>query len=205
MRVNSLLIKGYATRKKANETWKPIPGYEGLYDASSLGRIRSAPGKTTSSARFDKRVWKTRIMKFKCAPNSKGRDDYRVALWKDGKCIDHLVSRLIASAWHGIPEMNMTVNHINGNYHDNRPENLEWVSLADNVRLGFENGQYDSIMKKVTLVDGHGFMQDFRSMSQASLFLGRSIGYISNRMQKNISDMYSVNGRRYLCLLKEVV
>ncbi len=98
MRVNSLLIKGYATQKKAKEIWKPIPGYEGLYDASSLGRIRSSPGKITSSARFDKRIWKTRIMKFKCAPNPKGRDDYRVTLWKDGKCIDYLVSRLIPSS-----------------------------------------------------------------------------------------------------------
>lgn len=47
------------------ELWKDIPGYEGLYQASNLGRIRSAPGKTTSSARYKVRVWKVRIIKAK--------------------------------------------------------------------------------------------------------------------------------------------
>lgn len=204
MKQNSLLIEGYATQKKAKEIWKPIPGYEGLYDASSLGRIRSAPGKTTSSAKFEKRVWKSRIMKFKCAKCPKGRDDYRISLWKDGKSRDYLVSRLIAFTWHGIPDGKMTVNHINGDYHDNRPENLEWVSLSDNVKLGFENGQFDSFMKKVTLIGEDGERLDFRSQSQASLYLGHAVGYVCERLKRNASVMYSTNGKRYLCVLKEV-
>lgn len=204
MRVSSLLIKGYATRKKAKEIWKPIPGYEGLYEASSLGRIRSAPGKTTSSAKFEKRVWKTRIMKFKCATNSHGRNDYRITLWKDGKCKDHLVSRLVAYTWHGIPDGKMTVNHINGNYHDNRPENLEWISLAENIKYGFENGQFDSFMKKTTLISEEGKSLDFRSQSQASLYLGHHAGYISDRLRKNHMHMFSSDGKRYLCVSKEV-
>lgn len=68
-----------------SEEWKDIPGYEGLYQASTLGRIRTCEGKTTSSARFEKRVWKQRIMKQKLNKNRKGRIDARVCLWKDGK------------------------------------------------------------------------------------------------------------------------
>jgi hypothetical protein len=69
------------------ELWKDIPGYEGLYQASNLGRIRSAPGKTTSSARYKVRVWKVRIIKAKTerrCRNSKGKMDERVELWKNG-------------------------------------------------------------------------------------------------------------------------
>lgn len=84
------------------ELWKDIPGYEGLYQASNFGRIRSAPGKTTSSARYKVRVWKTRIIKPKTerrCRNSKGKMDERVELWKNGTHKTMLVSRLVAMAW----------------------------------------------------------------------------------------------------------
>ena len=137
-----------------NEIWKPIPGYEGLYDASSLGRIRSTPGKTTSNAKYPVRVWKSRIMKPKCT-KTHGRTDARLSLWKGGKHTDHLVSHLVAMTFVGIPDKNMTVNHINGNYHDNRPENLEWVTLEDNIKHGFRTGLYDSIQLAVLIDRGH--------------------------------------------------
>ena len=190
------------SHSKSEEIWKPIPGFEGLYEASSYGRIRSAPGKTTSSARFTKRVWKTRIMKPKSCKNKYGRNDYRLTLWKDGKESYHLVARLVAITWIGIPEKNMTVNHINGNYLDNRPENLEWLTISENIRYGFENGQFDSMMRKVTLVSEGGERIDFRSMSQASLYLGHDDSYISNMLSKN-APLTSSDGKRYTCLFKD--
>ena len=110
------------------EIWKSIPGYEGIYEASSLGRIRSAPGKTTSNARYKNRVWKTRVLKPKHMISRKRKDE-RVSLWRDGESKDYLVSRLVADAWLGTPGDGMTVNHINGNWKDNRPDNLEWAYL----------------------------------------------------------------------------
>lgn len=160
------------------EQWKPIPGYEGLYEASTWGRIRSAPGKTTSSARFAVRHWKTRIMKEK-RPRSKKRQDGRVSLWKDGEHRDHLVSRLVASAFHGEPADGMTVNHINGDWLDNRPENLEWVSLQRNITEGFSSGQFNSICREIILKCEDGSALRFRSMAEASKFLGHNDGYIS--------------------------
>ena len=70
--------------KQKAEIWKDIPGYEGIYQASSFGRIRTAPGKTTSNARYDSRVWKSRIMRFKVQGKG-GRKDARVELWKGGE------------------------------------------------------------------------------------------------------------------------
>lgn len=45
------------------EIWKDIPNYEGIYQASNLGRIRTAPNKTTSNKRYGKRVWAVRVLK----------------------------------------------------------------------------------------------------------------------------------------------
>ena len=124
------------------EKWKDIPGYEGLYQASTLGQIRTCEGKVTSSARFHHRVWKQRIMKQKCTTNTKGRKDCRVELWKDGVHKTFLVSRLVAMTWVDGYMDGLTVNHKNGDPLDNRAENLEWLSHGDNIRHGFANGLY---------------------------------------------------------------
>lgn len=194
------MIEGYATLVKGegeamSEQWKQIPGYEGLYEASSLGRIRSSPGKTTSNARYASRRWKSRVMKEK-AIVSKNRKDARISLWKDGIQKDHLVSRLVASAWHGLPEESMTVNHINGDWSDNRPENLEWMTLTENIKDGFRNGFFDSICIKISLSGSDGVFQ-FRSMSEASRYLGRSIGYVSARIKNGYRTAVSSNGSVY--------
>nr|DAL08116.1 MAG TPA: homing endonuclease [Caudoviricetes sp.] len=127
------------------EQWKDIPGYEGLYEASNTGEIRTKLGKTTSSARSSKRVWKQRILKQKhqkrirCAA---GYTDARVTLWKDGEEKTMLVSRLVAMAWIPGYSKNLTVNHIDGNPMNNNASNLEWCTRAENIRKGFANGQY---------------------------------------------------------------
>ena len=54
-----------------------------------------------------------------------------------------MLHRLIATVWLKNPENLETVNHIDGNKGNNSVENLEWCSLADNIKMGFENGQYD--------------------------------------------------------------
>lgn len=125
-----------------SEVWKDIPGYEGLYQASTLGRIRTCEGKTTSSARFEKRVWKQRIMKQKLTKNGKGRIDARVCLWKEGTEKTWLVARLIALTWcEGYAE-GLTVNHKDGDPLNNIPSNLEWITRAANIQHGRKTGLY---------------------------------------------------------------
>lgn len=172
------------------EIWKDIPGYIGLYQASNFGRIRSAPGKTTSSKLHKNRVWGIRVLRTKAS--KKGRGDLRVSLWKDGKEETKLVSRLVALAWCPGFVDGLTVNHKDGNYLNNTPKNLEWITRGENIRHGFNSGLYSSIQRSVRLIDAQGSYIDFISMSEASKYLGHSAGYISNAMAKGnvIRDVY---------------
>lgn len=90
--------------------WKEIPGYEGVYEASNTGLIRTVEGKTTWSSRFNGwRTWQQRTLKPKIyQPKGRTRRDERVTLYKGGEGKDYLVARLIASAFLGLQE-EMTV------------------------------------------------------------------------------------------------
>lgn len=166
------------------EMWREIPGYEGIYEASNLGNIRSCEGKTTYTEHHGIRRWKQRVLKQRIQTKRGGRSDARVSLWRDGKEKTWLVARLIGMAWcSGYAEWE-TINHINGDSLDNRAENLEWVSVGENIRKGFETGLYSSVQDPVQLwCDGVTF--NFASKAEASRFIGRSHSYVSNCMKLN--------------------
>ena len=173
------------------EVWKDIPDYEGLYEASSYGRIRTKEGKITFTKKHGVRHWKSRIMS--------GRGDNlktgsRVALWKNGVCKEWIVARLVAITFLGRPTIEAnTVNHINGNRLDNRIENLEWLSIGDNVRHAFDTGLMP--YHKIRIYNNDCDLK-FRSMTIASEFIGRNHGYISSCLKKN-KKITSKNGIEY--------
>lgn len=181
----------------SNETWKDIPQYEGLYQASTFGRIRTVEGRATYSRRSGERHWKSRIMKGRGDNCHTGK---RVSLWKDGKPKDFLVARLVAMTFLGEPPEKFTVNHKDGNRMNNHIENLEWLSLADNIRHGFENCLY-STQKQVS-VTRNGKTYRFRAMAQLDVFLKRCNGYTSGRIKKNHTTVIDADGLQYQIILK---
>lgn len=184
------------------EVWKPIPGYEGIYEASNLGKIRSAFGKTTVDKNGVKKVWEQRELKPKVGKRKSGKKDKRVSLWKNGEESTQLVARLVAMAFLDIPYDKLTVNHINGNTMDNRIENLEWVTLAENIQHGFATGLYKSSQKAVVLEDKDGNQMRFESMADASKYLGRSHSYVSEVIS-GCHYCYDIKGERYTVALDE--
>ena len=110
---------------------RPIPGYEGLYSATSDGRIYRHPRKRS----------KPGFLKLRANTLYS-----RVPLWKDGVTQCHHVHRLVASAFlpnlHNKPQ----VNHKNFNKHDNSVENLEWVTMRENWNHAKDHGKYRGIM-----------------------------------------------------------
>jgi hypothetical protein len=179
------------------EDWKDIPGYEGIYEASTLGQIRTHRNKVTYTVKHGTRHWKQRILK----PKSNGKMGYRVNLWKDGKMTEWLVARLVCMTFHGLPKEGHTVNHINGDRWDNHIENLEWLSLADNIRHGFETGLYTSQkpVKFISLNDREDM--EFKSQAEAARFLNKSNQYISDRINTKKNRICAdADGKQYLIL-----
>lgn len=76
----------------------------------------------------------------------------------------------------------MTVNHKDGNRLNNRIENLEWLTRADNIKYGFKNNQYKQQGIKLFNKEEQ---KKFRSLSQANLFLRRNHNYINNCIKNN--------------------
>ena len=185
------------------EVWKEIPRYEGLYEASSLGRIRSVDGKVTYSTRHGRRVWNGRILHNKTkVPRKEG---YKVDLWKNRKPDNWIVARLVCMAFHGAVEFKkhggdrITVNHKDGDRLNNKPENLEWLTLKENIRHGFENGLYRQCV--TILIQKNGCGKKFRSQAQASNFLGRNNGYINLRIRNGKKVATTSAGEKYEIVL----
>ena len=181
------------------EKWKDIPGYENLYQASTGGRIRTCEGKTTYTERHGARHWKQRVLKQKVHADKHGRKNARVNLWRDGKEKTWLVSRLVAMTWCNGYSDELTVNHINCNSTDNRAENLEWVTGAENTRKAFEA----EIMSQspVTLVCD-GIRLEFHSMQSASIAIGRNHGYIHSCVT-NRRKAKDINGKKYDIVVRQ--
>ena len=172
------------------ERWKNIPGYEGLYEASSKGQIRSKKGKTTYTERHGERVWKSRILKEK---DKKGRET-RYDLWKNGKSKTFLGHRLIAQTFIPNLENKPCVNHIDGNPKNNHIENLEWCTYKENEIHSLENGLSGTAITIILVDKISGEKQSFHSMSRASRFIGFNNGYISGLLKrgKNETEKYII-------------
>jgi hypothetical protein len=110
------------------EDWRPIPDTSGLYEASSLGRIRRAPGSWYRGGA--PRVLRQRL-------TAKGYPIVDVTI--GGRSISKTVHRLIAAAFLGA-DGGRQVDHRNGIKTDNRAENLEYVTGAENMRRSWAEG-----------------------------------------------------------------
>lgn len=182
------------------EIWREIPGYSGIYEASNYGRIRTVDGKTTSSARFPKRVWKQRIIKQKVRNGKNGRKDFMVTLWKERKPYSHLVARLIAATFiKNNLNTTLTVNHKDGNPLNNHAENLEWLTKKQNIQYGFKTGQYSRIMKPITATNRDS---EFDTIFATSYFemdrqLNQYHGYTSRMIGLKSDYLISKSGKRY--------
>lgn len=162
------------------EFWKPLIGYEGLYEVSSLGELRrSAPGK---------RTWIGKIIKKGIA-----KGYYKVDLYgHDKKHHTHNLHRLLALTFLGPPPTPLhTVNHKDGIKLNNRIDNLEWATKSEQMIHAYQNGL--SIPKYKKKGDGN----QYRNILYGSNLGIDNISYIRNNRglipQKVLAQKYNTS------------
>lgn len=154
-----------------DEIWKPILGFEGYYEVSNLGRVRSVD-------RYDRRGYlqKSHLL----SPSLKKTGYEEVHLYVNHKQYTFSIHRLVAKAFINNPREVKCVNHIDGNKRNNVVSNLEWCTHGENLRKAYEIGLLKE--RKVLCVET-GVV--FYGLKRAAEFAG-----VTDRMVQMASTNY---------------
>lgn len=120
--------------------WKDIVGFEGFYEISDSGLVRSRDRNSVDSL-GRKRYRYGMILNPDVAPNGY----YRVTLAKNGKKVQKYLHRLLAEHFIPNPQKFPQVNHKDGNKLNCSLDNLEWVSVKENVIHAYKHGLINHI------------------------------------------------------------
>lgn len=126
------------------EIWRDIPKYEGYYQVSNLGKVKSV--KRTIKYK-DGRIYKYHSKILKPKKDTKGY--LQVSFNVNGLKSNHRIHRLVAETFIGKPKGKLiSVNHIDGVKTNNNLANLEWVTYSENTKKGHELGLFDKAVEK---------------------------------------------------------
>lgn len=166
-----------------NEIWKGVPNYEGMYQVSNSGRVRSLDryvdtGIINSTKRFIKGI----DLKFKS-----DKDGYHfIGLKKNQKAKYLRVHRLVALVFIDNPYNKPQVNHINGIKNDNRVENLEWCTLSENRQHAYDTGLQNGKSRQ-------GVRNNFAKLDKGRVVKIRRLYSAGDFTQKEIANKFNVS------------
>lgn len=146
------------------EEWKDVNGYEGMYQVSSFGRVRSVDRVVKHNDSYRRIKGRDIVLR------NHGCGYKMVNLWKNNNVRIAYVHRLVAEAF--IPRVlgKNEVNHIDNNKSNNNVENLEWCTQSENVTHAYMNG-FNGSSRSVCMIEG-GERTTFYSMTEAERMTG---------------------------------
>jgi len=146
------------------ERWLPIAGYDGLYEVSDLGRVKSLARTTTKGG---------------IKPPQNVQNYLQVALYKHGKGKGHKVHRLVLEAFLPIEEEKI-IDHINFIKSDNRLINLRWCSRSENTR--YQNKKDDCSSQYIG-VSWHKKSKKWRATARKNNSKSKTIGAFDDEVE----------------------
>lgn len=166
------------------EIWQPIQGYEGTYEVSTLGRVRSL-NRVVERSDGIKRTYKSRILKPCISYNGYAQVKLQINSTSKGQTIH----RLVAIAFIPNIENKPQVNHKDGNKLNNQASNLEWITPSENIKhqittglqpkqsIGKESSNYKG---DIHVFDSTGTLVDILVGKKDMVSKGYNPGYIYN-------------------------
>ena len=157
------------------ETWKPVKGYEGLYEVSDRGRVKSLEREVSFKSKNQFGVFYTeyktpeRIL----SPIMQSNGYWVVGLGFMGKRKIKSIHRLVAEAFIENPDNKPQVNHIDGNKGNNNASNLEWATPSENTKHAYKTALLTHYSRAVYQIDPETIIgKRWESVRAASRALG---------------------------------
>lgn len=177
------------------ELWKTI-SYASNYEVSNMGNIKNLKTNKLITINYD------RLKK----DNSRARP----GLSHDGKITGYYLHRIVAEHFIDNPDNLPEVNHIDGDFYNNKANNLEWISKLDNMRHASENKLINRYSRRVIITQKEtGEEKSFDSVTECAKYLNCNPGLISltckgGRVDK-LYDMKYENEERKLEENKNII
>lgn len=160
------------------ERWLPIPGHEGRYEVSDLGRVRSLAQTTRDGRRLKPRLLSGR-------PQTSGH--LAALLTTDGVSRNALVHRLVLFAFVGPPPPGMHALHSDGDPANNRLSNLRWGTPSENSLDAVRHGVHPQA-RKTHCKHGHAFTPENTRLDSRNARACRSCERIRSQHRRQVEE-----------------
>lgn len=176
------------------ERWKPVVGFEGLYEVSDWGRVRST-NKRILCHRKDGSSFE-RLVMGRVRKTSFARAYEYLPLSKAGKQYGRAVHRLVLESFTGVRPKGKQAAHLNGVPHDNRLVNLAWKTPTDNTQDKFKHGTFPTGEKNALATLSNEQVARIKELAESGVSQW-SIGKVYGVSQQHISNILSGKRRKH--------